>query len=228
MTEIRFDQAGLVPVVAQSIRDGAVLMVAYADQEAVAATLATGEAHYHSRSRGEVWHKGATSGNKQRVLEVRYDCDADALLYLVEEAGPACHTGERSCFFRVLGGGVGAERKDPPAGVEDALLDDGTGARAGTARLGDVLEELEAVVLGRLRDLPDGSYVRKLHERGIGYMAQKVVEEAGETVVAALQDGELGELVGESADLLFHLLVLLAESGVPLEAVAAKLEERRR
>ncbi len=210
MTDIRYGANGLVPVVAQSAKDGAVLMLAYADREAVRLTLETSEAHYFSRSRAEVWRKGATSGNTQGVVEVRYDCDADALLYRVDERGPACHTGERSCFYRVVDGS--------PRVVAAA----GHGAGLGTA-----LEALQAVIQERLATLPEGSYVRKLHERGLGYMAQKVVEEAGETVVAALQADE-HELVGESADLLFHLCVLLTERGVSLSAVADKLAERRR
>ncbi|MDT3681437.1 MAG: bifunctional phosphoribosyl-AMP cyclohydrolase/phosphoribosyl-ATP diphosphatase HisIE [Truepera sp.] len=209
MTEIAFDANGLVPVVAQSSKDRAVLMLAYADREAVRLTLETGEAHYFSRSRAEVWRKGATSGNTQSVLEVRYDCDADALLYLVDERGPACHTGERSCFYRVVDG-------------SPAWAGGGQGAELGAA-----LEALQLVIQERLETLPEGSYVRRLHERGLGYVAQKVVEEAGETVVAALQADD-HDLVAESADLLFHLCVLLTERGVSLGSVADKLAERRR
>lgn len=209
MNEVVFGETGLVPVVAQSVTDGAVLMLAYANREALELTLATGEAHYYSRSRGEVWHKGATSGNTQRVAEVRYDCDGDALLYRVAENGPACHTGERSCYYRALSG----------AGLPQA-------SEAGAAELGRTLERLQGVINERLTSLPDGSYVRKLHERGVGYVAQKVVEEAGEVIVAALQEQD-DELVGETADLLFHLSVLLTERGVSLGRVAAKLDERR-
>jgi phosphoribosyl-ATP pyrophosphohydrolase/phosphoribosyl-AMP cyclohydrolase len=209
VNEVVFGESGLVPVVAQSVTDGAVLMLAYANREALERTLATGEAHYYSRSRSEVWHKGATSGNTQRVTEVRYDCDGDALLYCVAERGPACHTGERSCFFRAL----------PGDGLRGASV-------AGAAELGSTLARLQAVINERLAVLPEGSYVRKLHERGIGYVAQKVVEEAGEVIVAALQQQD-GALVGETADLLFHLSVLLTERGVSLGRVAAKLDERR-
>lgn len=209
MNEVVFGESGLVPVVAQSVTDGAVLMVAYANREALERTLTTGEAHYYSRSRSEVWHKGATSGNTQRVTEVRYDCDGDALLYRVAERGPACHTGERSCFYRALAGD----------GLRGA-------SEVGAAELGSTLERLQGVINERLAVLPEASYVRKLHERGIGYVAQKVVEEAGEVIVAALQAQD-DELVGETADLLFHLSVLLTERGVSLGRVAAKLDERR-
>lgn len=200
LSEIRFDERGLVPVVTQDARSGEVLMLAWADREAVERTLATGDAHYHSRSRGELWRKGATSGNVQRVREVRLDCDGDAVLYRVEQEGVACHTGERSCFHRGL---------TPVA----------------PASAGEGLGLLQRVVDERLRALPEGSYVARLHERGVGYVAQKVVEEAGETIVAALQ-GEDEELRGEAADLLFHLTVLLRERGVALEDVTAELVRR--
>ncbi len=195
-----FDERGLVPVVTQDAATGQVLMLAYADQEAVTKTLETREAHYYSRSRGELWHKGATSGHVQHLVEVRYDCDEDALLYRVLQTGAACHTGEYSCFYRSLNGAA------PPG-------------------IGEMMGTLERVVETRLRDLPEGSYVAKLHERGLGYVSQKVVEEAGESIVAALER-KPDELVGEVADLLFHLTVLLKESGVSLQDVAAKLAER--
>jgi phosphoribosyl-AMP cyclohydrolase / phosphoribosyl-ATP pyrophosphohydrolase len=200
--EIRYDEQGLVPVVAQDAGTGEVLMLAYASREAVEKTLETGEAHYYSRSRGELWRKGATSGNTQKVVDVRLDCDGDALLYRVDPAGPACHTGERSCFFTPL-----ASR-------------DGEGAD-----LGRTLVRLAGTIAGRHREMPEGSYTAKLLERGTGYIAQKVGEEAVEVVVAALEGERLAE---ESADLLYHLLVLLEEQGVGAEEVARILDERHR
>ncbi len=200
LSPLSFDSRGLIPVVAQDASSGQVLMLAYADRKAVEQTLSTREAHYYSRSRGELWRKGATSGHVQRVLEVRYDCDGDALLYRVEQTGAACHTGETSCFYRPLTEAV------PPG-------------------IGEMMGTLERTVETRLRELPEGSYVAKLHARGLGYVSQKVVEEAGESIVAALQN-KPDELVGEAADLLFHLTVLLQESGVSLQDVAAKLAER--
>ena len=200
LSGFHFDAHGLIPVVTQDATSSQVLMLAYANEEAVAKTLSTREAHYYSRSRGELWHKGATSGHVQKVVEVRFDCDEDALLYRVEQTGAACHTGEYSCFYRSLSEPV-------PSGI------------------GEMMSVLERVVESRLRELPEGSYVAKLHERGLGYVSQKVVEEAGESIVAALE-GKPDELVGEAADLLFHLTVLLRESGVGLQEVAAKLSER--
>jgi phosphoribosyl-AMP cyclohydrolase / phosphoribosyl-ATP pyrophosphohydrolase len=203
---LAWDERGLLPVVAQDASSGDVLMLAYADREALARTLEQGEAHFFSRSRGRLWRKGETSGHLMRVQEVRYDCDADALLYRVEAAGPACHTGARSCFFR---------RIDRGGGDEDGV---GIGAAMGL---------LQRIVEARLRTLPAGSYVTRLHERGAGYAAQKLVEEAGETVVAALQ-GQDDEFLDEAADLLFHLTVLVALRGHRLDDVARVLARRHR
>jgi phosphoribosyl-ATP pyrophosphohydrolase/phosphoribosyl-AMP cyclohydrolase len=215
---VRFDERGLVPVVAQDLETGQVLMLAYADREALRLTVATSRAHYFSRSRGSLWRKGDTSGNVQDVREVVLDCDGDAVLYRLVQTGPACHTGERSCFFR-------------PTSVPEADSDDAPPTERGGERPAASPDQafalLERIVAERLRDLPEGSYVRSLHERGAGYQAQKVVEEAGETIVAALERKD-DELVGEAADLLFHLTVLLRERGRSLADVAALLLERHR
>jgi phosphoribosyl-ATP pyrophosphohydrolase/phosphoribosyl-AMP cyclohydrolase len=211
---VNFDARGLVPVIAQDTRSGEVLMLAWANAEALSETLRSGQAHYYSRSRRELWRKGASSGNVQQVQEVRFDCDADALLYLVDQTGPACHTGEQSCFYRgVAPASLPAERHVPaPEQPEEEQ-----GSKAAEA-----VQLLERVVAQRLRELPERSYITKLHGRGLGYMAQKVVEEAGETIVAALQQDD-AELTGEAADLLFHLTVLLHERGLSLDAVAEVL-----
>ena len=203
LDDVAFGPDGLVTVVAQDAASGEVLMLAHADREALEATLATGEAHYRSRSRDELWHKGATSGNVQRVRTVTLDCDGDAVRYQVEPAGPACHTGARSCFHRPL--------------AHDAS--------AGQAVPADAYGLLQRVVDARLAALPAGSYVTHLHERGTGYVAQKVVEEAGESVVAALEKDDDG-LREEAADLLFHLTVLLRERGLGLDDVARVLLAR--
>ncbi|HZX00506.1 MAG TPA: bifunctional phosphoribosyl-AMP cyclohydrolase/phosphoribosyl-ATP diphosphatase HisIE [Trueperaceae bacterium] len=205
LPELAFDERGLVPVVVQEASTGQVLMLAWADIEALQATLETRFAHYHSRSREALWRKGDTSGNVQRLVDVRYDCDADAVLYLVDQTGPACHTGEQTCFHNSV------------LGAEDRDATDITAA----------MRTLESVVRERLASLPEGSYVSRLHGRGVGYVAQKVVEEAGETIVAALQSRP-DELRGEAADLLFHLTVLLAETGVAWDDVGATLLSRHR
>jgi phosphoribosyl-AMP cyclohydrolase / phosphoribosyl-ATP pyrophosphohydrolase len=200
---------GLVPVVAQDATSGDVLTVAYANELALRRTLETGEAHYWSRSRAELWHKGATSGHVQPVREVRLDCDGDALLYRVDPAGPACHTGERTCFYRPLQGAAEAARGENVDGI------------------GSTMGLLQRVVDARWAERPEGSYVARLAERGVGYVSQKVVEEAGETVVAALQERD-DELLAEAADLLFHLTVLLRARGRALDEVARVLADRHR
>jgi phosphoribosyl-ATP pyrophosphohydrolase/phosphoribosyl-AMP cyclohydrolase len=202
--DIRFDERGLVPVIAQDATTNAVLTLAYANREAVEKTLESGEAHYYSRSRDELWRKGATSGNTQKVIEVRLDCDGDALLYRVEPRGPACHTGEETCFFtRVSGKGI----------------ETGDGER----NLGSMVDRLAATISQRRREMPEGSYTAKLLEGGTERVAQKVGEEAVEVVVAALAGERLAE---EAADLVYHLLVLLEERGVGTAEVARVLRDR--
>ncbi len=201
--EIRFDERGLVPVIAQDANTGAVLTLAYANREAVEKTLETGEAHYYSRSRQELWHKGATSGNTQRVVEVRLDCDEDALLYRVEPRGPACHTGEETCFFTTLAGAEARDYSEPDFGM--------------------IVEKLAGTIAERHREMPEESYTAGLIRRGTPRVAQKVGEEAVEVVVAALRDERLAE---EAADLVYHLLVLLEERGVGIGEVARVLRDR--
>ena len=204
---VRFDEGGLVPVVAQDAATGDVLTLAYANREALEKTLATGEAHFYSRSRRELWRKGATSGNTQRVVEVRLDCDGDTLLYRVEPRGPACHTGEMTCFFTTLAGeGVGVATDGP-----DGLT------------LGTMVERLAGTIAQRHREMPQESYTAGLIRRGPERLAQKVGEEAVEVVIAALRDDRLAE---ETADLVYHLLVLLEERGVGTEKVAGVLRDR--
>ncbi len=204
---VRFDEGGLVPVVAQDAATGDVLTLAYANREALERTLATGEAHFYSRSRGELWRKGATSGNTQRVVEVRLDCDGDALLYRVEPRGPACHTGERTCFFTTLAGeGVGVAKEE-----------------ADGASLGAMVERVAGTIAQRHREMPQDSYTAGLIRRGPERLAQKVGEEAVEVVIAALRDDRLAE---ETADLVYHLLVLLEERSVGTEKVAGVLRDR--
>jgi phosphoribosyl-ATP pyrophosphohydrolase/phosphoribosyl-AMP cyclohydrolase len=203
--KIRFDETDLVPVIAQDANTGAVLTLAYANREAVERTLENGEAHYYSRSRGELWRKGASSGNTQKVVEVRLDCDGDALLYRVEPRGPACHTGEESCFFTTVAGEGVRARDDGEAGF------------------GAMVDRLAATIAQRHREMPEGSYTAKLLGGGTERVAQKVGEEAVEVIVAALRGERLAE---EAADLIYHLLVLLEERGVGIGEVAGVLRDR--
>jgi phosphoribosyl-ATP pyrophosphohydrolase/phosphoribosyl-AMP cyclohydrolase len=203
LDQLTFDDRGLVPVVAQDALSGDVLMLAYADREALARTMRTRAAHYWSRSRGEIWEKGATSGNRQEVLDLRVDCDGDAVLYLVRPAGPACHTLEPSCFYRAA-----AEEGVGPAPLA-----------------GGILSRLEEVVRHRDEARPEGSYTSYLFASGLDKVLKKLGEETTETIVAA-KNGDPGELRAEVADLLFHLLVLLRSSGLPLRAVWEELDHR--
>ncbi len=201
---LKFSDEGLIPVVTQDSSSREILMLAYANLEAIEKTLETGQAHYYSRSRQELWHKGASSGHVQDIQDIRFDCDADTLLYSVEQTGAACHTGEYSCFYRSL---------------------NHSEATSSTRKIGEMMTVLEQTIDSRYTEMPEGSYVAKLHERGQGYIAQKVVEEAGETIVAALLDNH-EEMAEEAADLLFHLGVLLKEKGVGWQEVANVLADR--
>jgi len=212
---VRYDAAGLVPVVVQDAADGRVLMVAWSDAEALAATLATGDVHFHSRSRGRLWRKGESSGNVLRLVGLALDCDGDALLATVVPLGPTCHRGERSCF-------------------------DADGAAADVPRAGQGfawLETLWATIADRAATRPVGSYTARLLAAGVDGPARKVAEEAVEVLMAAKDDavaeafaGERAAtreaLTGEAADLLYHALVLLAERGLEPAAVLGRLRER--
>jgi phosphoribosyl-ATP pyrophosphohydrolase/phosphoribosyl-AMP cyclohydrolase len=187
-------------------------MVAFANRDALERTLSTGLAHYFSRSRGALWQKGETSGHVQRVTEVRLDCDGDAVLYRVEQTGPACHTGTRTCFSTVIGGEAG-KRGSPAGSAEDPG--------------GHLLTRLARIIAQRAADKPKGSYTADLLAAGVGKASQKVGEEAVEVVVAANSEDD-GRLASEAADLLYHLLVLLQARGVPLDAVWHELESRAR
>jgi phosphoribosyl-ATP pyrophosphohydrolase/phosphoribosyl-AMP cyclohydrolase len=208
LSAVRFGADGLVPVVTQESRTGDILMLAYADRDALDRTISTGFAHYFSRSRGTLWLKGETSGHVQRVVEIRLDCDGDAVLYRAEQQGPACHTGARTCFSAVIGAAGQAE------GVSE---DPG----------GHVLSRLAATIGTRAIDRPGGSYTAKLLADGVGRVSQKLGEEAVEVVVAANSEDD-ERLASEAADLLYHLLVLLQARGVPLNAVWQELERREK
>jgi phosphoribosyl-ATP pyrophosphohydrolase/phosphoribosyl-AMP cyclohydrolase len=207
LNQIRFDESGLIPAVVQDERTSEVLTLAYMNAASLRKTLETRETWFWSRSRGELWHKGATSGNTQRVVEVRQDCDSDGLVVLVEPMGPACHTGKRSCFYRDING----EEIDQTNNFNN---------------LGAVLNELYDLIELRRRDRPDGSYTTYLFEQGLDKILKKLGEEASETIIAAKND-EKGPLVSESADLLYHLIVLLVGRGITLEQVRDELISRR-
>jgi len=205
---LAWDQDGLLPVVIQDAESGDVLTLAHANRAAVRRTIETKQTVLYSRSRQAQWVKGETSGNTQRVVEVKYDCDADALLYRVVPAGPACHTGADTCFHRTLW-----------------LDSEPSNDQRFHKPLAQAVEHLENVIEERRGASPETSYVAKLFSRGLDRCAQKVGEEAVEVVIAAKNPDD-GALVEESADLLFHLLVLLAQRGVPLDRIGETLLRR--
>jgi phosphoribosyl-ATP pyrophosphohydrolase/phosphoribosyl-AMP cyclohydrolase len=211
---IRFDERGLVPCVMQDWRTGEVLTVAYMNEDALELTLETREVHFYSRSRREVWHKGQTSGNVQRVRQVRYDCDGDAVVVLVEPAGPACHTGERSCFYRDLEGSAQTLPDAPPVPGEPAPATH------------EALASLERTLIGRARERPEGSYTVELLEDP-ALIGSKVREEAEEAASAARTESE-ERVAEEAADLVYHLHVLLLSRGVSMAEVLEMLNGRRR
>jgi len=193
--EIAFDDEGLVPCIVQDWRSGEVLTLAYMNREALERTIQTGETHFWSRSRGELWHKGETSGNVQRVRSLRYDCNADALVALVDPAGPACHTGERTCFYRSLG--------EPKVAAHEAL------------------PALGRTLAARRQEMPEGSYTAELFRSGIEHIGGKVMEEAEEAARAAREESA-ERLREEAADVIYHLGVLLRSRDL---AIADALDE---
>jgi phosphoribosyl-ATP pyrophosphohydrolase/phosphoribosyl-AMP cyclohydrolase len=202
--EIAFDEHGLVPCVTQDWSTGEVLTLAYMNREALDRTLESGEIHFWSRSRGELWHKGETSGNVQRLRSLRYDCDADAILALVEPAGPACHTGERTCFYRTL--------------EHEAVVPY------------EALPALGRTLAQRRDELPEGSYSAELFRAGPERIGAKVEEEAEETARAGRGESD-DRLREESADLLYHLGALLYARGLTyadaLDELTKRMERQR-
>ncbi|MGJ9385140.1 bifunctional phosphoribosyl-AMP cyclohydrolase/phosphoribosyl-ATP diphosphatase HisIE [Salipaludibacillus sp. CF4.18] len=207
--ELSFDEKGLIPAIVQDHQSKKVLTLAYMNKESLEKTVETGETWFYSRSRQELWHKGATSGNIQKVEGITYDCDQDALVVFVDPAGPACHTGTASCFTESLW-----QRKD-------AFKQEGEEV---TNRFA-IIEELEQVIAERELEMPEGSYTTYLFEEGVDKILKKVGEEASEVIIAA-KNRSKEELTWESADLLYHWLVLLREQKLPLDEVLKRLANR--
>jgi phosphoribosyl-ATP pyrophosphohydrolase/phosphoribosyl-AMP cyclohydrolase len=210
---IAFDERGLAPCIVQDSRSGEVLMLAWLNEEALRLTRERGEMHFYSRSRRELWHKGETSGNVMRVDQLRYDCDADAVLALVEPAGPACHTGERSCFYRELGGAASTENDAPRAEGEPRPL------------AHEALPALERTLAERQAQRPDGSYTVQLLDDAP--LAGEKVREEAEEVTRAVREESDERVAEEAADVLYHLSVLLRSRGISLQRAFEVLNERR-
>jgi len=202
LDNLKFNQGGLIPVITQNYYTGKILMQAYASKEAIEETLKSGYATYFSRSRNALWKKGETSGNYQKIIDIKVDCDEDSIIYLVVEEGPACHTGEESCFYRNLD----LEKDFKPVPFE-------------------ILHKLYEKIQERKESMPEGSYVASLFKKGSDKIIQKVGEEAVETVIA-LKNKNKGEIVYETSDLLFHLLIALVDAGVKLSDIEEELLKR--
>lgn len=202
LDNLKFNHDGLIPVVTQNYYTGKVLMQAYANKEAIEETLKSGYATYFSRSRNALWKKGETSGNYQKIMDIKVDCDEDSIIYLVVEEGPACHTGEESCFYRNLN----LEKDSKPVPFE-------------------ILHKLYEKIQERKETMPEGSYVASLFKKGSDKIIQKVGEEAVETVIA-LKNKNKDEIVYETSDLLFHLLIALVDAGVKLSDIEEELLKR--
>lgn len=200
MKEIKYDQNGLVPVIIQDSESKQVLTLAYANEEALQKTMENGETWLFSRSRQELWNKGATSGNTQKVVSVQVDCDGDSVIYEVIPNGPACHTGAQSCFSETIYG----ERNESA---------------------GDMLEELKSLISNRQSEMPEGAYTTYLFEEGVDKICKKIGEEAAEVIIAA-KNRDPEELSMETADLFYHVMVLLQEQGVDLNQVMSVLKDR--
>ena len=205
--KVKLNEKGLLPAIAQDINTGEVLMLGYMNPGSLKRTVEGEQVWFYSRSREDLWHKGEVSGNYLNLREAYLDCDADTILLKVEPDGPACHTGDVSCFHNKM--------EDQPEDYE--VTESGSG----------VLDELFALIQDRKRQMPEGSYTAKLFHEGPARIAQKVIEEAGETALAAAQ-GDKENLPGEVADLMYHLLVLLSASDVKPNQVWEELRSRRK
>lgn len=228
LNRIKWNEQGLLPAIVQDAASKDVLMLAYMNRESLARTLESGETWFWSRSRGELWHKGATSGNTQAVESLRYDCDADTLLLLVRPKGPACHTGRYSCFYTeaanqgATGSAAGAGAEQGASLTSDAADPALSGASADRFA---ILSKLESVIASREAERPEGAYTTYLFDKGIDKILKKVGEETAEVIIAA-KNRDNDELRYETSDLIFHLLVLLREAKLPLDEVMRELESR--
>jgi phosphoribosyl-AMP cyclohydrolase / phosphoribosyl-ATP pyrophosphohydrolase len=209
VSQLKFDDRGLIPAIVQDAGTGRILTLAYMNRETVRLSLQERQTWFWSRSRQQMWHKGETSGNTQQIVQAQADCDGDALLVLVQPQGPACHTGKESCFFNDL---LGADFQ-PSFG------------RLSRSRSLETIERLVQVIKTRKAEMPEGSYTTYLFSKGLDKILKKIGEESAETIIAAKNQSQ-SELVLESADLLYHLLVLFVNEGLELESVLAELEKR--
>jgi len=206
--QIKWNGDGLVPAIVQDAASKEVLMLAYMNEESLRLSLESGETWFWSRSRSELWHKGATSGHTQKIEALRYDCDGDTLLVLVRQNGAACHTGAYSCFYRDADGELAEDKRPEP----DRFA---------------ALSGLESTIAKREAERPEGSYTTYLFDKGLDKILKKIGEEAAEVIIGG-KNGDKEEIRCEAADLIFHLMVLLRQQGIPLDDVMKELEFRHR
>lgn len=219
--EFKYNEQGLMPAIVQDYQTKDVLMVAYVNEKSLKLSLEKGETVFYSRSRQELWHKGETSGNTQEIKEIYYDCDQDTILFMVDPAGPACHTGETSCFYRKIAEETDAKAKNMRKLQQQAQKID---ADFESEKVVDFLYDL---ILSRKEEMPEGSYTSYLFEEGIDKILKKVGEESAEVIIASKNEPD-NELVYESADLLYHMLVLLAERGITPDQIRSELKKRHK
>lgn len=210
LKDIQFDEKGLVPCVAQDSMTGEVLMLAYMNAETLQMTLETGYATYYSRSRQEVWVKGKQSGNLQKVRSVKYDCDGDTILLQVEQTGNACHTGEKTCFYREI--------------TKDGVIE--RNGISGCVGANALLKDYQTI-LERKAHPQEGSYTNYLLDKGVEKICKKVGEEASEIIIAAMK-GNQEELTYEISDFLYHVSVLMADQGLDWNDIFEEIENRRK
>jgi len=219
--DFKYNEQGLMPAVVQDADTKDVLMVAYVNQESLKLSLEKEETVFYSRSRQELWHKGETSGNTQKIEEIYYDCDQDTILFLVDPAGPACHTGNTSCFYRKIAENTDAKAADMMEKEVKAQKIEADFAQE------KVIDDLYHLIAGRREEMPEESYTTYLFEEGIDKILKKVGEESAEVIIAAKNDSE-EELILESSDLVYHMLVLLVERGVTPAQIRKELIKRHK
>lgn len=209
---LKWNESGLIPAIVQDAVSKEVLMMAYMNRQSLQKSIETGETWFWSRSRQSLWHKGETSGNKQRIRSIKFDCDADTLLIFVDPQGPACHTGRYSCFYQSLT--QTDESDDPSATSEKEQMS-----------YYEILSLLQSVIAKREAERPEGAYTTYLFEQGVDKILKKVGEESAEVIIAA-KNRDPVELRNEASDLIYHLLVLLQEQKLPFDEVLKELKNR--
>lgn len=215
LKQLKFDEYGLIPAIVQDAENGQVLMLGYMNREAVKKSLQTGKTHFWSRSRKKLWMKGESSGHIQSIKEAYFDCDKDVLLFKVKQTTAACHTGHYSCFYRRIDDDYGIIEDNEPVFQPDKVYSDAS-----------ILKELYGVVADRKAHPREGSYTNYLFDKGLDKILKKVGEESAEVIIAS-KNCSNDEIICETADLIYHLIVLLVEQGVTLDDIYSELKKRR-